>query len=809
VSESTGPLLARAEALLRGVELQDKPKALLAFNLCKMALILDPASAKRYWDKLCPLVDDVPLEMSAELTEMRAVMEPQGVADLKGFAADRLAEIHAAEAMAGDDPESAARQLQECEVLVERRKWPFDRATVWDALVRAWVGLDRKHALRLMHHLPTDLASALVARMNRAAGLTEEEWKIFASSKKHYDAVPAARKILLDQQSVLEIPDDLTKALAFSLTDDIVASCKSDDKGFEVVEPFGRLISLQLERGKRTVAHSIFRESFLAIAGDYGLNYAWMRRFQMLGVVLAAGVSSKVLSDVSSETLARAVPPYLGDFVRATYRGLTATSANLDTIHAALMGSTGNNLTAEAWFLVMVVLAGKCAPALELARRLSRADQLVPQVRRAWLCTNPESAPGAITAREMEGDPVGTFLVQGSVADRAAYLREITGGGNRGLPAAMWAGRGTEEHAQGLRGLWESLTAGKTLDQVVSEYVERNPLYGPYKVDTPQKQQFSEYVRVHGFGEYSHEILDKLLLETLLHWSDERPDEVKMLLRIAWLAITPDDEILKIDWLRNAILQRCRTVFAADPEVLIGGFIVWVKRELVDKGRSWKVGGAQLTLQLANTAPLMFAVLAAAGIDDHHAAKREEILTRAVRLFDADETSMEAVATVYSGNKTVFDLTVPFKIEESLLSAWQVGVVRNALAPLLVEMMLPDQPVKGGAPACETPSGDRSNMPESKGSSSEPNVAQVVCPVCSGEHVNAAAQDGENVQCNDCGVVFYVEHSDAGVQIQVQAVCPKCRSEYGVSPSDIGADAECEQCGAEFTVQARKGSVAD
>ena len=153
-----------------------------------------------------------------------------------------------------------------------------------------------------------------------------------------------------------------------------------------------------------------------------------------------------------------------------------------------------------------------------------------------------------------------------------------------------------------------------------------------------------------------------------------------------WAAIQPNDQILQIDWLRNAMLTRCRNVLAADPEILIQDFVSWFKRELVDKGRYWQVGNMQYTLKLPDTTPLMFCVFSAMTISPLSPTRRDEILLSGLRTFKSDSSAVQAVAQLYNRDKEVLDLVPPVELKKNLVEAWQLGVVMNAIPHILRAM---------------------------------------------------------------------------------------------------------------------------
>lgn len=114
----------------------------------------------------------------------------------------------------------------------------------------------------------------------------------------------------------------------------------------------------------------------------------------------------------------------------------------------------------------------------------------------------------------------------------------------------------------------------KTLDQIADDYLHRNPLYPSlFRASTPEAQQFAEHLRSSGCGEYDLKLINRVPLNAFILWADEKPEEVKCLLNLMWQAIQPEEDILKIDPLHNAIFTCCMTVFAVIPDALVDGFL--------------------------------------------------------------------------------------------------------------------------------------------------------------------------------------------------------------------------------------------
>jgi hypothetical protein len=324
-----------------------------------------------------------------------------------------------------------------------------------------------------------------------------------------------------------------------------------------------------------------------------------------------------------------------------------------------------------------------------LAEKSPNAQALIPRLRRSWICSHPESIGKVISPADMAGDPIGEFLAQGSAEKRAAYLKSITREGAISIPGAMWAGAGTEDQAEGVRGFWSLLTASKkTSDQIVQEYVQLNALYSSYRRDTRKEDQFSETLRINGFGNYRYQDLDNAMLAALVVWGDKDPQKVKTVLQAMWNAIRPDDPILMVDWLRNAIMTRCVNIFSADLNVLNQDYLAWLKKELVDKGRQWQFGKTTITLRYPNTALLQFSVIAASTISGVSPQRRDQILLYGLEKYEANPALVESAAQLYNSGKELLDLKPPLALKPDLLSAWQDGIIKNALLPIIEALIL-------------------------------------------------------------------------------------------------------------------------
>lgn len=702
MSKTANDIMLAVDRLLEGEELKDQPQAILLFLLSRVYLLISPVKAEHYWRQLVPLQGRIPKESQAALNEIRSVMESTSKLGAKGFAAEVIADIETAKKVAESDVEEAKRRLQDCELRLKKKRWPFGKTPALVALMETWVGIDRGYALQLTGTIPAIVCEGFVRRMNRVRPLLAEEWKLVADNVGVDKAVQISYMILEDDKPQLLLPKEIVLKVGSKIRNTMQAveivlrvgskirnaiqAVTTSQGETELLNAFGKymkLVLLQVDGEQSDTIPALLTELWNFLTSTHKLDKIWPTRFMLLARILDTFGISKAWAEETMARLFRDSPAYLRNYVRAHWAAMTASSDNIEATYTNLMSDTGQDRNAEAWFLVTLIRRGLCQAAIDMAKKSDRSGELLPRLRRAWLCTHPGSAAQVISSTDMDGDPIGEFLLQGSVQNRVTYLKKVTDEGKRSVPGIMWAG--TEEKPDGLRGFF--LSVGKTIDTIIDEYTARNPLYSSYRVGTSLNEQFTQYLRIEGFGEYEYAQVDTALLETLVEWGDENATQVQSVLHAMWNAIQPDNHLLQVDWLRNAILTRCRNVFAADPEVLIHDYLDWLKKELVVKGRVWISGNTQSTLRLPVTVPLSFCVASAEGVSGLSPARRDRILLTGLDKFPGDPLTVENAACLYNSDKESLNLVPPLQLNPNLIEAWQTGIVKNAM-PYIIQTIL-------------------------------------------------------------------------------------------------------------------------
>jgi hypothetical protein len=694
-TEDKPSILTTVDSVLAGRQLLDQPRAVLLLRLCQFCLLFAPDRAGHYYRLLQDVEGRVPSELQEELKALRATLEETLPASALGSTAELLSEVRTATDMGKWSVAEEKRCLVDIENRLRKRLLPFGKGPVWTALVEAWMSADRGYALQLLKNVSAGLQDNFVTRMNKASPLKPEEWTILANHIGKGRVERVALKALDDAGQSLRLPEPVLRQVARQIRSALTQSAaRGDQTG--IASAFlrhRRLLELHASTDMAGEIPGLLEELYRLITTAKELEPVWMTRFNLIGSVLELGMQLKPAgSDVMThDFVARLVsktPAYLVNFVWAQWLGLSAAAGQAAAAHRTLMEMTVQSPHAEAWFLVKLVTRGLGGEAMALAAMSPRAAALLPRLRRAWLCSHPETAGTVISPADMASDPVGEFLAQGSAEQRAAYLKSVTQGGTRSLPGPMWAGAGTEAEPEGLRGFWKRLTAHQaTVQEAAYEYLARNPLYSSCSKDSKKEVQFSETLRVTGYSEYRYQDVDSALLAALVVWGDQEPQEVQSLLRAMWDAIRPDDPILVLDWLRDAILSRCVNVFAADASVLTQDYLAWVKRELVDKGRQRTASKQIMRLRYPGTAPMQFCLVAAATVSRLSPARRDQILVAGLERFDANPALVESAGQLYSSNKEPLMLATPLKLKPNLVAGWQMGIVKNGLVAILQALM--------------------------------------------------------------------------------------------------------------------------
>lgn len=678
-------VVERANALIGSDQLRPKAKAFLLLKLCQVHALFSSEKAKSYWKQLLSMQGHLSNEDATLLIDIRPMVEEEED-PTKGFAGEKIAEIKAKLTEPGLT-EWALREFLDAKAEeVKKRFWPAGKQAVWEYLVTVWQAFDRKQALALTAKLSNAKRLLNVKRMNQQAPLSVEEWHWFVNENSQNEAVRIIVAILDDPQPKLTIPSELIAPIMSNLTGKMTAAPQLS-KTLEQIDKFVPLVTTQ---DSAPQVFEALKGAAKTFANAPALLNQWPEKFNAVLNLAAQGANSGVINTANLQIFAQVLPKHMQDFGLSTCYALCSTAGNLEQHYREVMQSVTQKEPSEAWFLVVANQRGLGEQAYQLAMNSTRKQDLVPRICRAWLSNYPDDAAKTIQPEDIKDDLIAQILIRRDIKERVAFLREITHEGNSLLPGSMWVAKPPEEEK---KGFWKSMfSSGKTFDEIIQEYLRRNPLYNSYRRNTPPGEQFAEFLCSYGFGAYNYIRLDPILLDSMILWAEDHPEEVKHELDLMWRAIEPEDDILKLDFLRNAIFERCTTVFAADPDKLNSSFIPWLKKKLVDGSLVWQWGKTQYTVRYPKTALALMCLQGAIATQRISPKNRDRLVEIALTEHPAEDQQGELGAQLYNAGKTPLDITLPWKTKSSVTEGWQLGIVKNAIPAIVQEVSQSQSP---------------------------------------------------------------------------------------------------------------------
>jgi hypothetical protein len=649
-------------------------RTLLLLRICQLGQLAHAESLPKYWQLLRVAGTHLTPDDRDTAVRLRSTIEPGAApaGHVSAFARRIIARLEAGMKVSRSNPALARKVLVECEQRLNDRTWPFGKVPAWAAIAEAWAGVDRKEALRLLGRLRRDHRVHLLETLHAQRALTAEEWETAHGAGAAVEQV--LDRILDADRPALTLGTARTReqakrllAAAFPYGSIEKASQDVRTRHEKSIERYVKL-ARALYDSDPDAASALVEELLARATTTEWYAESWTDRFGVIRQLLNAWGTVASSPERTLGYLAKHMPGHLREFAIAQWLGAVPKSAEeVASAYRRMIELVGANANAEAWFLVTVVRRGSGSAALALARSSPRAASLVPRVARAWLLNEPDAAGAALTRDDAPRDIIAEFLLARGAEVRVRWLRDRTHNGDGRLPSEMW------EEADVLELVRHTMLAdgGQAfVQQAYPPFVSRN--------QSPETQ-FDTYLRVHGCGQYTWEEVDQALLPALVAWDDAHPREVEGLLERMWRDLRPTSLLIKLDLLRNAVFDRCITLFAAHPESLDAHFISWIKRDLVDQGMSETVGNTTTTTRLNPIAPFLQSLLAAQKVAKVSAKRCDEILRRAIRAYPANEQLMRAAAELYASDKGMSALDPPCPLADGTnIKAWQMGVVDAA-----------------------------------------------------------------------------------------------------------------------------------
>lgn len=716
-------ILQNVDSWMEDSTLDPKARSFLLRSLAPFAVICDSPRTRRYLELFKAQQPTATDQYVIGSEHARWLTEPEPRYEAKDFVAEIVTQVQSAFLEAATQPDFVGRQLVEYEMRLRdttltTAKGPawlaggaigrfinraatavsVDKAAGWIALIKAWSVVDRSHALSLFKELPKDLRGSYVRHLNWHMALCEEEWSALAQALGVKPVVECILDDLLGHPPVtLLLPPILVDGVGEHFGKEL-GSAKLRDSDWEqhsLVKVWKQLLSFvgtQTDRSWQEPVLSFLGHLFAGLQRNAELVTS--ARFTHLSYLLGVVEVAAALKWLSAETIeymvsqpANPFPPNIIQIRTAPYRNIIRAACtahmvaedNSEAIYAALLDATENDPVAQEWFLLTLVSIGRAEDALSLAEKSKSAHATTLNVRRAWLCIDPESARRMIKPSDMDGEIAGEFLAQQTLQDRVDYLQKLTHRGQHSLPGMLWA------EPVAVPGLIEMLTF-----KPEKAFAERNPLFVTLDSKAELKNTPAEYLRLKGYGHYHYESLDRVLLEALVAWGDESPEEVKSLLAHMLQAVLPvgmlSDMLLRSGGIRTFITGRCSTVLGADPGIF-SDFLMWLKTTLIDRVISWTEGSTQYSVSMPSTVLLDLSINAAVALHELSPARRDRVLLQALETHQASETAIQAAAHLWNAGQTIPSLTPPVKLKDpDQLHNWQIGTIEYALPAIIAAL---------------------------------------------------------------------------------------------------------------------------
>ena len=672
------PLIDRADTLIKTDQLRPRAKAFLLLKLSQIYTFLSMEKADKYWNQLQTQQKHLDPQEKALMEELRPMLEEEEDPS-KGFAGEKIAEIKSKLKNPDLSDWEIREFLEEKAEEVKKRIWPAGKQAVWQQLIEIWKPIDRKQALALTAKLSHAKRQVHLRRMNLENPLSLEEWHRFKDENSLNEAVQIIVSLLDDPQPKLNIPSEYIKPVVNA----IASKLTSFDQLRNTLDLVNKFLILVTDNASKAEVLESLKNAAKSFANSPALANLWPEKFNAVLNLIILGTKLGVINEKTANSFVQNLPRHMADFGLASCYALFGNKEDIRTNLSQLMKSVSQKDLAEAWFLVVITQRGFGEEAYNIASESPRKGHLLPRVCRAWLSNYPQAAAATIQLEDIKDDLIAQILLRTDKRKRVAFLREITDQGSTLLPGGIWVSKESKEEK---KGFWGSLfSSGKPFDVILQEYLKRNPLYASYRPNTPPAQQFEEYLRFAGHGEYLCNNLDPILLESMIMWGYEHPQEVNQELKLMWRSIEPDDDILKMDFLRNAIFNRCNTVLAADPEVLEGEFLTWLKRKLIDRSLVWQWGKTQYTVHYPPTALASMCLQGAINVQNISPSHRDRLVQSALTKYDSNDQLSELGAQLYNSGKEVLEIDLPWKTKSNVLDGWQLGIVKNAVPVLTQE----------------------------------------------------------------------------------------------------------------------------
>ncbi len=670
---NTAPTLAVVDEALASGKLRPAPKALLLLRVCQFAQYLQPALIERYWPQLQEEAGQLQPAHKPAYEQLKTGLESKGGGPKKkrGKAVQGVLDtIEAASACSAEKPDEAKQMLEDAYNRLRGISWWHrGRADAWSALAFTWAGVERVRALGLIGEIPARIRRTLIVQLNDKQPLSAGEWSDVDTADGER-TIEAVTDILEREEPQLTLCDAVAQAVAGRLLPKVHAKAitaeterqteAEREKSLVLYKNLARCVAKSAPATAGTLMERLF--SATATANLYAES--WLEQFTALSNLLTFWAGLADSREKTRDFLRSSCPKHLRDFALGQWTAMFP--SNLEEAEAAWeseRASFADATSAQAWYLVILVRRGFAREALAIAQK-SGAEGLVPRIRKAILCDFPGNASELVSAEDVAGDVLATFLRMPTIQEKVEHLRSLTDNGAKALPVEFWS--------------------RPNLDVVGGTTVSKNAEPNWYKKGQPLDTQFRDYLRLNVHGQYSYDYINGPLMATLVAWDEQHPGETKKVLERMWEVMKLSDWELRLDLFRNTLFERCQRVLSAQPQEFNRLFVQWVKRKLVDSPLQQQEGNMIYTLSLKDVTPFLYCLLGAQRLANISAKRCDQLLELGMTEYIASDDLVTWAAELYASDKGLVSLNweLPAKNYDRLVP-WQIGIVEASKKQIL------------------------------------------------------------------------------------------------------------------------------
>lgn len=642
-------------------------KAELFLRAATIAKIIKPDQYDKMFLLLKPYSSSLTTESHDEFNSLKEYYGVKNKIFKSKFALSFISEIETAD----KNSEGFKDVLSDLTSKLNKRWWTIGKKYLRYRLMEEMKLVDRTESLKYLKYFSENLSSEITKSLDQETPFNSHEWQTALSVND------SLRSVIFDKLDRKNFPINLNEIIVEKLCgfllNDFFEPDKNDSElsySQKALERYFFLAGMAYSFAPKKAGKLL--EALYKKIIEHNYDDKWPQQFTLIRRLLNEAFEYTSIKDKLYEKMYETTEFPIKEFMISQWLALNSNTYNDAKLNLAkcLEKCIKNSDEVEAWFLITLVRQDKAELAVKLAKESSNQAKLKSRLTRAIVqCCSKELIKELLDKSDLIEDVVA-ILFSMTLPERIKYLRNLTQNGKHPLP----------------KDIWKQPTL-PPIDRESKDEENDNALMVTYTKIEKDENKFSEYLKMHGFGQYSYEDVDPVLFVTLAEWDNKFPGEVPNFIKKLWEVMEPDDEILKIDLIRNTIFSRCRKTFSACPEIFESTFIKYAKRKLVDDCLQWSYGDTSYTLRLPDTMPLQNLLICAESWGHRSSKKCDELVLKAMGNYTADEEWSRIAAAIYASDKGLKALCPPIQIEKHLIASWQIGVVQqsdNDIISLLV-----------------------------------------------------------------------------------------------------------------------------